>query len=281
MVIIANKVGQLCNRLFQFSYFIANAIENKYKVSNPCFDEYCKYFESTSMDVFFDFQISIRITPFKIFDKIILRYLSRNNFSPLGLISLNISNHHSNYDLKQVEYLKLAKEKTVFARGWLFKDNDNLRKHRNTLIEIFKPSEIYRNEVSKNILRLKNKFDYVIGVHIRRGDYKTWNNGDYYFSDHIYLQKMLQIKQEIDQKGRSCCFVICSNEKIDQNSFNQVECDIRTRHFIVDLYLLAECDYIIGPPSTYSLWAAYYGNKPFSIVEKEDTKIQLANFQLY
>jgi hypothetical protein len=33
-------------------------------------------------------------------------------------------------------------------------------------------------------------------------------------------------------------------------------------HFIEDLYALASCDYIIGPPSTFSQWASFYGNVP-------------------
>ena len=31
---------------------------------------------------------------------------------------------------------------------------------------------------------------------------------------------------------------------------------------IGDLYSLAACDYIIGPPSTYTQWASFYGQVP-------------------
>jgi hypothetical protein len=31
---------------------------------------------------------------------------------------------------------------------------------------------------------------------------------------------------------------------------------------VEDLYSLARCDYLLGPPSTFSLWASFYGNVP-------------------
>ena len=48
MLIIQEKLGmQLANRLFLFSHFIANSIENEYILINPTFDEYCQYFYAT------------------------------------------------------------------------------------------------------------------------------------------------------------------------------------------------------------------------------------------
>jgi hypothetical protein len=59
--------------------------------------------------------------------------------------------------------------------------------------------------------------------------------------------------------GKSCAFFICSNEAIDPDSFKDFLALSGQRHFIVDLYSLAACDVIIGPPSTFSQWAAFYG----------------------
>ena len=52
MVIITNKPGQLANRLFIFSTFLANAIEYGYSIVNPAFDEFAKFFPEINQDLF-------------------------------------------------------------------------------------------------------------------------------------------------------------------------------------------------------------------------------------
>jgi hypothetical protein len=69
-------------------------------------------------------------------------------------------------------------------------------------------------------------------------------------------------------------FIICTNEKnillpATQN-FSVLN---EERHFVEDLYLLAKCDYIIGPPSTFSLWASFYGSKPLYMIRDLETNI--------
>ncbi|MCJ7694471.1 MAG: hypothetical protein MUO40_03510, partial [Anaerolineaceae bacterium] len=75
-------------------------------------------------------------------------------------------------------------------------------------------------------------------------------------------------------------FLITSNEKQDSNYFSEFDHVIGNGHPIEDLYSLAKCDYITGPPSTYSSWAAYYGSKFIHHFETIDKPIQLSDFYL-
>jgi hypothetical protein len=47
-----------------------------------------------------------------------------------------------------------------------------------------------------------------------------------------------------------------------------------------DLYALARCDYIMGPPSTYTQWASFYGNRPMLCLESKDQRIDRDQFQV-
>jgi hypothetical protein len=47
------------------------------------------------------------------------------------------------------------------------------------------------------------------------------------------------------------------------------------------MYALASCDYIVGPPSTFSLWASFYGQVPLCFLQKPDEFLALANFVDY
>ena len=44
-----------------------------------------------------------------------------------------------------------------------------------------------------------------------------------------------------------------------------------------DLYALARCDYIMGPPSTYTQWASFYGNHPMLSLDSGDQRIERTN----
>jgi hypothetical protein len=281
VVIVSDKVGQLCNRLFHFSYFIANGIEYNYKVAYPCFDEYCEFFESTAANKFPGLQVSIKITPFRLVDRAILKYL--NNHPPLlpRVCVLDIRNQNEIYDLKNIGYQNLIHKKVVFTKGWLFKDEENLKKHRETLRQIFKPKKQYLEKAEGILSQLREKYDRVVGIHIRRGDYKLWRNGEYYFPDGVYLKKMEEINQEINGQGNTCCFLICSNEEINKEAFNHLNTSIEKRHFITDLYALAGCDYILGPPSTFSYWASFYGGVPLHLFDNFNSKVSLDMFSLY
>jgi hypothetical protein len=47
-----------------------------------------------------------------------------------------------------------------------------------------------------------------------------------------------------------------------------------------DLYALAQCDYITGPPTTDTQWASFYGNHPMLFLDCGDQWIERAHFQV-
>ncbi len=281
MVIITDKIGQLCNRLFHFSYFIANSVEYDYKVMYPYFDDYKFFFESTATNKFEGHPISIKLTPFKLISKLILKYINTLVLAYPNKSVLNIRANNEIYDLKNEQYINKAKTGIVLTKGWLFKDEKNLKKHRELLLQIFKPVASYAEIVNQLFVQLKANFDYIIGIHIRRGDYREWNDGKYFYPDEVYLANMETIEREVAAQGKSCCFFICSNEAVNKDIFAHLNTNIEQRHFIVDLYSLAECDYIIGPPSTFGYWASFYGNKPLYFIENANENISLNAFLYY
>ena len=74
--------------------------------------------------------------------------------------------------------------------------------------------------------------------------------------------------------GKKIGFVICSNDDVTLTIPTQSVAFYPRGIFIEDLYTLAGCDYIIGPPSTFSQWASYYGNKPIKILFNPDDHIK-------
>ena len=121
--------------------------------------------------------------------------------------------------------------------------------------------------------------DIIIGVHIRQGDYARWLGGKYYFSLEQYAQiiKNVQILFE-DKKVK---FLIISNNKDNSDYFKDSQYCFGSGHFIEDMYSLAACDYIIGPPSTFSGWASFYGDVLLYCIENPDRAVHTEDFKMF
>ncbi len=291
MVIITDKVGQLCNRLFEFSFVIANSIEHNYKVLNPNFDEYEEFFMATKYTDFGDFKIRTQgYFTKKHFQKYlwkIYNYLNNRNIASSffhKIIKIQTEAGEGgggeSYNLNNPNFVKNAKHKIVYLSGAWYDDNENFVKHANKIRQFFTPTQFYQTKVLEKINNIRNRDKVLVGVHIRKGDYKDFMDGKYYFENNIYAKRMKEIELIFAEKGKNIHFLICSNETINQDDFKGFNTHFSKDHFIVDLYSLAKCDYIIGPLSTFSRWASFYGNVPLLHIEKEKSIKNLVEFEV-
>ena len=282
MIIMQNKSGMLANRLFAFSHFIANAIEHQYVLVNPTFGEYCQYFYATRNNDFGDLPIYVRLginIPFPLLR--VCYYLIEKTIPKSTwhvVIKFSPTDLEKQFDLNRDDFLKIANQKVVLTNGWLFRDHKNHAKHSETIRKLFTPDQQILNEVNNLISYARNQGDILIGVHLRKGDYKEWRGGKYYFTDEIYAGKMFQLVSHFGDMGKQVTFWMCSNEVIDEHNFDKYNILLGPGHVIKDLYSLSKCDYIIGPPSTYSRWASFYGKVPLLRIKDPVQRISVEDF---
>jgi hypothetical protein len=154
-------------------------------------------------------------------------------------------------------------------KGWHTRtDTRYLKQTMPLLKQIFRPKEEIMQKAEQMVNTLKKEADIVVGVHIRRGDYDTWNDGRFFFELEEYHQFMLRIQALY--KDRRVAFFISSNEDFPTDSFEGCTC----RRFghepsgaVLDLYTLSLCDRLIGPVSSYSRWASFIGEVPLCFLE--------------
>lgn len=287
MVIIGNKCGQLCNRLFLFSHFIANSIEYDYELINPCFYEYCNLFSATNENDFGTYNISVKYGSFHNLLTLLGEYLiptmgrlfRSSPFHRIEFIDYTFDAKNIIFDLNNKEFIdKVKSKKIVISYGWLFRDYENVRKHVEKIRAIFRPEDNYLNKVKTLIRESRHSADVLIGVHLRKGDYKTFEGGKYLFGDNVYFDKMQQVKDLFEKEGQKTSFLLCSNEAIDKEHFLELNINLGPGQLVEDLYALAECDYIIGPPSTFSMWASFYGEVPLLQINSEGKEVRLEDF---
>jgi hypothetical protein len=284
-IVIASKSGQLGNRIIVFAHFIANAIEYGYELYNPNFDEYRFYFNSTANNDFDGHPITIVGEDFiDLKQKKVSERIGFNTLKYLLLPSCKILKTQKRYELSDKYFLDLLeRKKIIITYGWLFRDRDNFNKYLDILKKIFSPIEIHARNVDRLIQNCRSdqeKNKLLIGVHIRRGDYQTFQGGKYYYENSVYLKYMTQIYEIFQQEQKSVVFLLCSNETISE-VFNQFEVYTGTGHLIEDLYCLAKCDYLMGPTSTYTSWASIYGNVPLCHLQTRDQVLQLSDFKVF
>lgn len=158
------------------------------------------------------------------------------------------------------------------TKGWHTRtDTRYLTQTLPKLKQIFRPKDEIMDKAENMIHEMKKQSDFVVGVHIRRGDYATWNDGRFFYELEDYHQFMLRIQKLY--KDRRISFFISSNEDFSLDIFTGCEC----RRFgkepsgaILDLYTLSVCNRIIGPFSSYSRWASFIGEVPLCFLETKD-----------
>ncbi len=269
---------QLCNLLFLSSHFMANSIEYKYRlvIINELFrKKYLDKFEHK----FNSEQLNKKYRPLIIYNKFLNSILKIARKFKIGIYNpmFGDNNHLLNEDAK---FLKLAKKNIAIIGEWQFRDFKNVKKHYDSIKEFFTPTDEYRLKIEQFIKSIKKEDELLIGVHIRLGDYKEWQDGKFYYSVDSYIKKMREVQSIFNDKNIK--FLICSNEKLDEKPFIDASLNFTfgLNGAIEDLYSFSKCDYLIGPPSTYSSWASFYGRVPLCFIYDMNIKIDKDLFEI-
>jgi hypothetical protein len=269
MIIISNKPGQLGNLLFIYANFLAYGLENNVTIFNPAFYQYSKYFKKTSRH-FFSVNRILYVFCF-VCARILFKIKIKNS-----LITSIALNWDTTVDLENAPQLK---SNFCFVQGWLFRSNKLVIKHKQKIVDFFTPTTFLKNKLDAFFTQF-NKNETIVGIHIRHGDYKDFENGKYFYSVEKYFEiiKKLTLIAEI----RNPHFLICSNEEINltKKELNDLKITFAPGHELLDMYCLAKCNYIVGPPSTYSMWASFYGNVPQYMLEDVNKDITITDFKI-
>ena len=133
-------------------------------------------------------------------------------------------------------------------------------KYSGRLKDFFRPSKRIEDKVSACINEARNGIDVLVGVHIRQGDYQHHDNGMLFYETNEYVHLMHSVQRLFPAKRLR--FLVCSNVPQGGRISDELNWCIGPGTEIGDLYALANCDYIIGAPSSYTQWASFYGDVP-------------------
>ena len=120
-------------------------------------------------------------------------------------------------------------------------------KYRTEIKDMFAFKSLVLNKI-KSFLEEHTKADGTdvrLAVHIRRGDYKVWMGGKYFFNDDVYIEHIRQFLDNFPDKKVSV--FICTNDRnLNVNCYREalglksIYCPKGNE--AEDLCLLSQCD---------------------------------------
>ena len=220
MRIICDAPGQTCNRLWTYVASVAQCIAEKKKM----------------VIIFFDWTIedfpNLLHCPFIYYPLYHKWYLKQGNgWNNYKGLTWKLT-HNKHWDI-------------IFrffgcTKGWsTMNDTRYLSQTKKDLQSIFMPRIEITQKANSLINKIRNKYDIIIGVHIRHGDYKTWRGGRHYYSFEDFYFFMQHI-QDLYSNSR-VAFFISSNAQVDTGLFHDCNCfkfENEPSGDILDLYTL-------------------------------------------
>lgn len=213
-----------------------------------------------------------RVTPdgWHRFDKVRSRTVHRLARWASGAQSLttDLENYGTAYEPLNLtaETDRLQEVPLTLVGGWGIRCWSLLEASAGQIRDTLAVGEPHRTRAQRFVKTLRADHDLLVGVLVRQDDYRTWNDGEYFFESDRYERWLRQFAADRDESGVG--FLIASDEPQDPTVFAG---DGRTfatgtavgdGHYLESFLELSLCDVVLTPPSTFSATAAFLGETP-------------------
>jgi hypothetical protein len=184
--------------------------------------------------------------------------------------------------LEEQELNLIKTKKIIIINAWDIRCPNSIKSAGQFVRKLLLPASIYIKPARDFIINLKLHYDCLIGVHARRGDYKTYLNGKHYYSWEKYKRWILELRIVLGNLGyKNVGFVLCSDEKPPVSLINEKNTHCAdSKHYMEDLHCLPLCNYNIGPPSSFGTWISWFGKVPRLILFNNTEITSLEQFEV-
>jgi hypothetical protein len=232
LVVLEVPHGQESNQLIQHVHFDSYCFENNAVFLNPKFLWFSKTIESSKVSNI----VALFLTK-ALIRKILIKFKIasyKNFYAP---------NNKNNFRISYITYVK----------GWYFRSPENYAKHWDFYYSKFVQT-LQKEDCFEKSYPLK------IALHIRRGDYEFFQEGRYFLDDSQYIKALKNVLTDIKEPFK--IFVFGNDPKLNRELYMSLGYDIYFSDGTIyqDYYRMSKCQLLIGPSSTFSIWAQYISN---------------------
>lgn len=264
-MIFVHDTGRMCNNILQYAHVYAWGREHHRKTMSMRFSYKYPFFHICDTP------------PHNRLTYLVAKCAAKLKLIPTARFNRGIA------DYSFEERLMLTK-RYVFVTGWYAYWYDLFLKYKAEILSLF----AFHQDIEKHVSDIMgNDHNLKLGIHIRRGDYATFEGGRNYFSDEQYMSFIKSFLNLYPEENVS--IYICGNDP-ELNHDYYTKC--LSKYNVVfpsgspgeDLCLLSHCDYLVGARSTFSLVASMYRDIPIYWIEDVTanlTKDSFKNFEYY
>ena len=271
MIVTFYRYGRLGNRLFTFSNLIAFSELHKVPVMVPSFCEYRLFFPFFRDNPACAYGFGDDSRPGMAAAHAV-RIAARIGLVPTVRFWQGRYVYFDRDDAGDPRVALMLRAPRVLFEGWDFCSRQAIQSFRGRIREVFTPQGRIIELVSARMAPFRDRADILVGVHVRWGDYR---GTDRFFLLSEYMKRMQEVRALLSPS--KVAFLLFSPEKIPLEGLPE-DSFVCSQDPIADLYSLAACDYLIGPPSTFSMWASYYGGHPLFVMQPKEqfTEVSMA-----
>ena len=287
ILLIYCDYGRLGNRLHTHANALAWCIEHNYNLINLSFSEYADLFKSSPKYKFGKLQITnnflFKLISIKLLRNLLRRLLLSDKWMKRLAFIFNQIRPKKNEALLESDLnLQIKQNKINLIKYWDISCRNSINIHQHKLRDYLRPNKRFVITAEKIIDELRLKYECVVGVHARRGDYATYLDGIHYHSWESYLIWANQTKHILVKLGKkNVGIVICSDEVPPSWVPNNEDVYFSSSNdFMVDIQLLSMCDYNLGPHSSFGTWISWFGKVPRFTLTKGCTIDSRIQFQI-
>lgn len=285
-IVVVQSIGQVGNRLEQFSHLLALHAQMGCTIINPAFWLYSEFFEGTWDDPLCRYPACHTGRPQKVAQRLWF-YTLRLAMEAQLLRAVPggewISHHWTAgpYDLGNPHFQWYARN-----RRWIFLSGAWKHRHWSAYEPAipltqrhFRLVPALHRKIADHLAPLRTQCDVLVGLHVRQGDNFTDPIRRDAFPSEAYARVARQIPALFP--GRRVAFLLCTNKPQPRELYEGLVIFDGPGEFILDMYALAECDYIIGAgQSSFNGWASLIGQKPRYRLFDPAKPISLDDFQV-
>lgn len=256
MIIVTQSPGRLGNRLWTFANILAF-----------CFDKNVQWWHADAADLLAvcrSLEIHGRTNPCSHLCSAGLKMARKVRVH--GSLCLADGEYTNLDDSPEIANL-LQQKKTIQLSGFYFAAPDSLARNKSVVLQALQFDDVIWERARKSVQLGESLNCLNVALHLRRGDYREFLGGMMYYSDEAYRTIANSVKNSSTERIRLHLF---SDEQISERIIEGLDAVIhRNNAAVLDLAIMASCDAIIGPNSSFSQWASFIGDVPLYVLNPD------------
>ncbi len=271
-LLMSNKTGQMGNRLVVCAHLLGAAYERGWTLLNPALCEYAADFVGFSHRLLVPgvgggrapwmWQRQAAFCGGRVLWATAY-VVHRLPTTPMGWSKAANTMHE---DLEPImDRAEAGGVRLVAFQNYHFRQHAWCARHGERIRALLTPIERHRLPAEQVVAGLRRDAELVVGVHIRHGDYRTHLGGRFFYEVPVYARLMADVAA--CHPGRRIAFLVCGNGRFTAADFPGLRVALGPGHLVQDLHALSRCDLVMGPPSSFSSWAAFHGQARYWMIE--------------